>query len=607
MKLIRLAMGFIAALFLLTGCASGASSKPVPASSGVNTGGSLRTKKGGDELENAIRELSDYLNKRIPEGNKAVFLYVKSDWPDLSGFILDGLTENAVNDDVFTVVDRQQLDAIRSELNFQWSGEVSDSSAQEIGQMLGAQTIVSGSITTIGSIYRIQIRAIAVQTATLQGQFSQSVDSKGNTVAALSKRIVPASAGGAAVSGSSAAASGSQTSAKTQTAQTPAPAASGAARQTTPPTPAPIIVPPSTPPVPVVQPTTPVTPVVVQPKPAAPIVVQPQTPVPAAPSVSQTSVQPVGQTQPGLYTGDAYIPTQPNTPSPQPRISGDRAGLYVNGAYQGNMDLLDSIDWIKLNARSGGNYTIVLGKDEAVPYIMLNFNNLQLSITLKGSGAERRVRYDNNRPSYSMFVVGVGVTFILEDGITLTGLQSNSKSLVQVEGGNFTMNGGSITNSKVSNGNGGGVYVDSGTFTMNNGTINGNNASYGNYGGYGGGVFVLKGTFIMNNGTISGNSAMYSGGGVNVESGGTFTMVGGTISGNSAGIVGGGVCNSNSSIFTKSGTGGIIYGSNAPDGQANKASRSGHAVYSGSQSRDSTARVSQALDSRQRGAAGGWE
>jgi len=114
---------------------------------------------------------------------------------------------------VFSVVDRRQLDAIRSELNFQWSGEVSNASAQEIGQMLGAQTIVSGSITTVGSEYRIQVRAILVQTAAVQGLTTKSVSSKGPVVTALTT-----------ASAASAVSSGGRTSAGTQAAQ-PEPAA----------------------------------------------------------------------------------------------------------------------------------------------------------------------------------------------------------------------------------------------------------------------------------------------------------------------------------------------------------------------------------------------
>jgi hypothetical protein len=189
MKKIKFLAIIIAVFAVMIGCGSSAK----PASSGTGSGGSSRTAKDAkaDELDKAMREISDYLNKRIPKGSKAVFLNIKSDWPDLSDYILSGLAENAVNDEVFTVVDRQQLDVIRSELNFQWSGEVSDKSAQEIGQMLGAQSIVSGSISTIGSIYRIQVRSIAVQTASVQGQLSQNVDGNGPIISSLTKRVVP--------------------------------------------------------------------------------------------------------------------------------------------------------------------------------------------------------------------------------------------------------------------------------------------------------------------------------------------------------------------------------------------------------------------------------
>jgi hypothetical protein len=228
MRTIKLA-AIITAFAVTIGCTS--TPKPAP-SSGVNTAGSSRTAKnaGGDELDNAIRETSDYLNKRIQKGSKVVFLNIKSDWPDLSEYILFGLTENAVNDDIFTVVDRQQLDLIRAEQNFQWSGEVSDASAQEIGQMLGAQTIVSGSVTTIGSTYRIQARAIEVQTAKIQGQLNQNVDGKGPTIAALTERKAPAGSLPAA-----AASTGNRTATGTQATQAPA---TGGTAQTTPATPA---------------------------------------------------------------------------------------------------------------------------------------------------------------------------------------------------------------------------------------------------------------------------------------------------------------------------------------------------------------------------------
>jgi predicted outer membrane repeat protein len=109
----------------------------------------------------------------------------------------------------------------------------------------------------------------------------------------------------------------------------------------------------------------------------------------------------------------------------------------------------------------------------------------------------------------------------------------------------------------------------------------------------------------MSGGTISGNSAS-SGGGVYVN--GAFTMTGGEISGNTARNQGGGVYVEYNGTFTKSGTAGVIYGADASANQWNKADNAGHTVYAGDgKIRDTTARATMALDSKQTGRAGGWE
>jgi len=130
-----------------------------------------------DELDIAIRDASDYLNKNIPKGSKIAILNIQSTSPGLSEYIIDELIANAVNDRVFSVVDRQQLDKIRIEQNFQLSGEVDDNSATEIGKLLGAQTIVSGGVNRLGQGYRIRIRALEVQTAQVQGQYNRNIAS----------------------------------------------------------------------------------------------------------------------------------------------------------------------------------------------------------------------------------------------------------------------------------------------------------------------------------------------------------------------------------------------------------------------------------------------
>ena len=121
----------------------------------------------------------------------------------------------------------------------------------------------------------------------------------------------------------------------------------------------------------------------------------------------------------------------------------------------------------------------------------------------------------------------------------------------------FNMYGGSITGN-TANSDGGGVYVDGGGFTMSGGTIGGtktgetNTATYG-----GGGVYVVgsSSTFEMTDGSITGNNAAYGGGVYTVNE---FKMTGGSITGNNAyksdyiSTFGGGVC-VGSGIFTVSG------------------------------------------------------
>jgi WD40 repeat protein/TolB-like protein len=131
---------------------------------------------GLDPLDIEIRATSDYLNGRLAKGIKIVFLNFQSNCPAVSEYIIDGLIENTVNDGFFKAVDRQNLTLIQQEMNFQLSGEVSDESAQEIGKLLGAQTIVSGAITPLGSSYRLRVRAISVQSAEIQGQFNRDIN-----------------------------------------------------------------------------------------------------------------------------------------------------------------------------------------------------------------------------------------------------------------------------------------------------------------------------------------------------------------------------------------------------------------------------------------------
>jgi TolB-like protein len=120
-------------------------------------------------MDSALLDIGQYLTGRLPARSKVVVLNVRSDSGRLSEYVIEELTATLVNTGRLTVVDRQNLDLIRDEMDFQMSGEVSDESALSIGRKLGAQTIISGSVDTLGDILRLRIRAISVETAQILG------------------------------------------------------------------------------------------------------------------------------------------------------------------------------------------------------------------------------------------------------------------------------------------------------------------------------------------------------------------------------------------------------------------------------------------------------
>jgi TolB-like protein len=128
-------------------------------------------------LDAAIRTTASEMSQRLPQGGKVAVLSFTSPSDQLSKYVIDEMNDAIVNEGKLTVVDRQQLDLIMQEMQFQSSGLVGDDSAQEIGRMLGAQYIVSGSMELIAGSYRFRTRALTVENATIIYSGSRNVSS----------------------------------------------------------------------------------------------------------------------------------------------------------------------------------------------------------------------------------------------------------------------------------------------------------------------------------------------------------------------------------------------------------------------------------------------
>ncbi|MDR1147298.1 MAG: P13 family porin [Spirochaetaceae bacterium] len=119
-------------------------------------------------LNESIDKAQQDIENKLPAGAKIVVLNFTAPSERFSNYVLEELTARLVNSGKLMVVDRQNLDLIQQEMNFQYSGEVSDDSMQSIGQKLGAQSIVSGALSEVSGEYRLRFRTISVETAAIE-------------------------------------------------------------------------------------------------------------------------------------------------------------------------------------------------------------------------------------------------------------------------------------------------------------------------------------------------------------------------------------------------------------------------------------------------------
>jgi len=124
-----------------------------------------QTRLAATGIDGAIRRVSESLINDLPENTSLAVINISSNDGSISAHVADELEFHLVTSRKFTIVDRNTLDLIRSEQNFQMSGDVSDSTAVSIGEMLGARIVITGSITQAGANQRLSIRALDVRTA----------------------------------------------------------------------------------------------------------------------------------------------------------------------------------------------------------------------------------------------------------------------------------------------------------------------------------------------------------------------------------------------------------------------------------------------------------
>src|SRR5208337_302160 len=160
----------------------------VPVASGALAGA---PQTGAVPLSQAIADLADRLAKDVPEDRPMTVAV--TDFPEsirnqtcgLGRFVAERLTTLLSQHRQCRLIERHRLDQVLQELKFSMSELVDPAKARRLGQMLGVQGLVVGTVTDLGTTFDIDARIIDIQTdVSLPGTSASVV--KDDTVRSLS-------------------------------------------------------------------------------------------------------------------------------------------------------------------------------------------------------------------------------------------------------------------------------------------------------------------------------------------------------------------------------------------------------------------------------------
>ncbi len=134
-----------------------------------------------DLITAAAWEVVDILAEH--EGRTLVVSYFTEEGEEsyYSDFLVSGLTAeiaNAANEEEIelTVVSRESLDGILDELSFQMSDLAAKDSQLTIGQQIGADVILTGTITEFEDAYKVHGQLVEVESGTVLCGFAFSLE-----------------------------------------------------------------------------------------------------------------------------------------------------------------------------------------------------------------------------------------------------------------------------------------------------------------------------------------------------------------------------------------------------------------------------------------------
>jgi hypothetical protein len=127
-------------------------------------------------LEQALGSGAEYFRRQLPRNARIIVLPPESPTEALGMSVVRSFQTLLVNTGSFTVLERDPagLAAAERELGYHMTGMVSDETALGIGKMLGAELALAGRIVQEAGGYRLELRAVEVETGRIAGSWAAS-------------------------------------------------------------------------------------------------------------------------------------------------------------------------------------------------------------------------------------------------------------------------------------------------------------------------------------------------------------------------------------------------------------------------------------------------
>jgi hypothetical protein len=127
-------------------------------------------------IETSVRNSFDRVTKDLKKKSKIAVVNVDGDNIDEADYVLEELTYLTVHSPKkFQVIDRRQIDAFRASNSVGIPSYNNDYILMLIGQLLGADIILSGRVDGPGELRRLRVKALEVKTGQLIGDASERI------------------------------------------------------------------------------------------------------------------------------------------------------------------------------------------------------------------------------------------------------------------------------------------------------------------------------------------------------------------------------------------------------------------------------------------------